>query len=255
MPANHRVVVNPGSLPFTTYPIRIDTTTNFNVTYSTEIGDRAYGNSGFRIWDTSLIPLSGNKLVSPGSPLIFPYSTAFLPPCYFDSVSTLTVNDRTYIQAFSNSPDNVAGYNSNYFLEQKIVFAINIWNINAFNAPNNRQYTFGGSTQRINGGDDTLYIYFDSPTPAPVDMVLYVRCLTTNGIDRIIPRTYYVTVPASTLKYTTNISLVNAMPQYLTSGGGAYEFYTKDGVITIQVSTADAKYVSALPLYHWGIAN
>ena len=249
---NHRVVVNPGSLPFAGYPIKLITTTDFNVDYNIEIGDRAYGNTGYRIWDTAILPLSGSRIVSSNTPLIFPFTTAFLPPCYFDSVSILSINGQRYIQAFSNSPDNAAGYNSSYYLEEKIVYAINIYNINYFSPPANRHYTFGGSTQRNNGGDDSLFIYFDKPTRTSITMSIYVQYYSSStGLYLVPPRTYTFIIPANTFVFNTGSYMENNVAAIM----GQYQFSTIDGVYKIQVTTTDSLYVSALPFYHWGNNN
>lgn len=249
---NHRVVVNPGSLPFAGYPIQITTTTPFNVNYAaTGIGDRAFGNTGYRIWDTALLPLTGDVLVTPLTPLIFPLTTSFLSPSFFDSVFVLTANNQRTIQAFSNSPDNVAGYTSSYFVEETIVYAANIYNINFFAAPNNRHYTFGGATQRINGGDDTLFIYFDKPTPTSINMQVTVDYLNGSGISRVPVKIYNIVVPANTLTYAAALNIESDTSLAL----GSFTFYTTDGYYKIKITTPTVGYTSALPFYHWGVNN
>lgn len=251
MANNHRVVVNPGSLPFASYPVTLSTTVPFNVDYSTDIGDQAYGNTGYRIWDTALLPLNGNILVTPAAPLVFPLTTAFLPPCFFDSVFILTVNSQRTIQAYSNSPDNVAGYSNSYYLEDKIVYAANIYNINYFGGPRNRHYSFGGSVQRINGGDDTLFIYFDKPTPTSINMAIRVEYFSVSGVPLVPTKIYNVVVPANTLRYAAGLNIESDTGNVM----GEYQFFTTDGYYKIQITTPTAGYVSALPFYHWGVGN
>lgn len=246
---NHRVVVNPGSLPFAGYPIKLETTTPFVVNYEVISTGRGIRSLGKRIYDASILPASGSITVQPNSPLLFPFITNELPTAYFDAVFLLKINGIRYIQGFSNSPDNVAAYTSNYFLEEKKMFGVYLkcFGVNGANgnSDTNNHYMFGGENTAING-DYTIRMAFDVPTSTALTITSKFTFYSLQG-DIAQMNQPPVVIPIGSIDY--QFPPFNLYGGFLNTG---YYTYDKSGYYMVEFVPSDPSYVSILPFYHWG---
>ena len=252
MPNNHRVVINSITLPFATYPIELVSSTPFVVNYVISSTGGAIRSLGRRIYDTNILPSSGTIVVQPNSPATFPFITTQLPQTYFDAVFLLLINNDRYIQGFSNSPDNVAAYSSNYFLEEKKMFGVFL----KCYSPNggegdyevNNHYMFGGENSDLNALT-YLKMVFDAPTPAPVTMTPKITfCDSLNGVIGPTLTLSSVIIPTGSIDF--NFPGFNLYVEYFFNTG--YYNYDKLGYYKVEFIPSDSSFVSILPFYHWG---
>ena len=249
MAFNHRVMVSPGSLPLTGYPIKLETTIPFVVNYEVVSTGRGIGSSGKRIYDASILPTSGTIIVQPNSPLLFPFISSQLPITYFDAVFLLLINNNRYIQGFSNSPDNVAAYTRTYFLEEKKMFGVYLksFGVSGLNGNNdtNNHYMFGGEQTPLNGSLNVTMI-FDAPTLEPLTITPKYKFVSLQGnvVSMIRPS---VVIPVGSIDYS--FEPFNLYGRFLDVG---YNSYHASGYYKVEFVPSDPSYVSILPFYHWG---
>lgn len=250
MAVNHRVVVNTGSLPFVAYPIQLTTTTPFVVNYDVSSTGGVIRSLGKRIYDTNVLAANGTVTVQPNTTLTFPFITTQLPINYFDAVFLLTVNSNRYIQGFSNSPDNVTPYTSNYFLEDKKMFGIFLKCYGVSGQTGNydtvNHYMLGGENSTLNN-DCAINMVFDAPTPTPVTMSLALTFYTGGIVAPTLTRPSAI-VPAGSTSFT--FPLFNLNSEYRNTAG--YNTISQSGYYKVEIVPSDPSYVSILPFYHFG---
>lgn len=247
---NHRVVVNPGLLPFSAYPIQLTTTTPFVANYEVLSSGGVMRSLGKRIYDTSILLSSGSVTIQPNSPLLFPFITNQLPSTYFDAVFLLSINSVRYLQGFSNSPDNVAAYSINYFLENKKMFGIFLKCYGVNSAPanydTNNHYMLGGDNSLLNS-NASINIIFCEPTSTSITITLK---FTFYSVTIVAPTLTLPTaiVPAGTTDFA--FPTFNLYARYFQDTG--YYSIDKSGYYKVEIISSDPSYVSILPFYHFG---
>lgn len=250
MANNHRVVVNSGTLPFAGYPIKLETAIPFLVNYEVLSSGGLMRSSGKRIYDTNILPSNGSVMVQPNSPLHFPFINIESLSTYFDAVFLLSINSVRYLQGFSNSPDNVAAYSRNIFLEDKKMFGIFLRCYGVNSAPasydTNNHYMLGGDNSSLNS-NASINIIFCEPTSTSITITLK---FTFYAVGTIAPTLTLPTaiVPVGTIDFA--FPTFNLYARYVQDTG--YYSIDKFGYYKVEIIPSDPSYVSILPFYHFG---
>lgn len=252
MANNHRVVVNPGSLPFAGYPIKLETTIPFVANYEVLSSGGLMRSSGKRIYDTNILPSSGSVMVQPNSPLHFPFFNIESLSTYFDAVFLVDINGIRFLQGFSNAPDNVAAYSNNFFLEDKKMFGIYLKCFGVAGVlgdyNNNNHYMLGGNNSALNSGN-SINIIFATPTIVPVTITPKITFYSVGSTSPTLALPSFI-VPIGSIEFSS--SVFNLYGELLSIG---YNSYYKSGYYKIELVPSDPSYVSILPFYHWGQFN
>lgn len=247
----HRVLVDPITFNFTSYPIQVTTNVATNITWSATSSGAVIAGSGVRLWDTALLPASGSQLVSPGSPLVMPFSTANLPNVTFDAIVVIGVNGTIFPQGFSNSPDNDGSYltsptTANKELFWADLFAFGLNNTNG-NPTSNGDYLFGGTPSQM-GLATPIYINFANSLEVPLTANYKIEYYQLDlGQVGVIFTGSSTLTPGSRRYLLDTRSFVGE--NYNANG---YFPYNYKGYLKVSLTVDNTNFRSLLPYYHWG---
>lgn len=250
-----RIIKNAGNtFNFTDYKVQVSAlvTTNVNYFISGYGLSAAGSNYGPTLCDTAYFTPNLSITVVPGTPLVFPFTSAFIPKTHFDAIVLIIIDGVRYPQGFSSSPDNnsaavqrITPTYKNIYWANLSCFGLN----NAGSSYTNNRYMFGGNGMFQSSAP--LIINFSELTTASLTVTYKMSLFTyLEGFRGTVTRT--ATVPSGVISH----QITDAGD--ISPGSTGNIFPTDNrlnaGYFTIELTVNDPAYESLLPFYHWGRA-